>query len=221
MKKSLTPTSETKYNCSQKIHLLKKKRNKDMLSQAVQEMKNPFDPLQVSKALKFLENHVQRKALLDQIIYIREQKRKKEEFYKMSSMRGILNKVSKRFSIVKNQEIKYNRDHNDFKIMQEERNKFDKLQYENLNIQVNEKRPQFRRLSSLSFLTKETDQIKFQAEQNNEQQALFVRRQTQRNATLMVNAILKKEIPASPGSSEKMIGNKKFKKLLSQDQVIE
>ncbi|CAD8167440.1 unnamed protein product [Paramecium pentaurelia] len=221
MKKSLTPTSETKYNCSQKIHLLKQKRNKDMLNQAIQELKNPFDPLQVSKAIKFLENQVQRKALLDQIIYIREQKRKKEEFDKMSSMRGILNKVSKRFSIVKNQEVKYTRDHNDFKIMQEERNKFDKLQYENLNIQVNEKRPQLRRLSSLSFLTKETDQIKFQVEQNNDQQTMFVRRQTQRNATLMVNAILKKEIPDSIGRSEKMIGNKKINKLLSQDQVIE
>ncbi|CAD8084480.1 unnamed protein product [Paramecium primaurelia] len=221
MQKSLTPTSDIKYNCSQKIHLLKQKRNKDMLNQAIQDLKNPFDPLQVSKALKFLENQMQRKALLDQIIYIREQKRKKEEFDKMSSMRGILNKVSKRLSIVKNQEVKYTRDHNDFKIMQEERNKFDKLQYENLNIQVNEKRPQLRRLSSLSFLTKETDQIKFQAESNNDQKSMFARRQTQRNATLMVNAILKKEIPVSPGSSEKMIGNKIFKKLVSQDQIFE
>ncbi|CAD8183157.1 unnamed protein product [Paramecium pentaurelia] len=221
MQKSLTPTSDIKYNCSQKIHLLKQKRNKDMLNQAIQDLKNPFDPLQVSKALKFLENQMQRKALLDQIIYIREQKRKKEEFDKMSSMRGILNKVSKRLSIVKNQEVKYTRDHNDFKIMQEERNKFDKLQYENLNIQVNEKRPQLRRLSSLSFLTKETDQIKFQVESNNDQKSMFARRQTQRNATLMVNAILKKEIPVSPGSSEKMIGNKIFKKLVSQDQIFE
>lgn len=56
-------------------------------------------------------------------------------------MRGMLSKVSKRFSIVKNQEVKYSRDHNDFKVLQEERNKLDKLQYENLNIQVNEKRP--------------------------------------------------------------------------------
>ncbi|CAD8098557.1 unnamed protein product [Paramecium sonneborni] len=221
MKNSLTPTSETKFNCSQKIHLLKQKRNKDMLNQAIQELKNPFDPLQVSKALKFLENQVQRKALLDQIIYIREQKRKKEEFDKMSSMRGILNKVSKRFSIVKNQEVKYARDHNDFKIMQEERNKFDKLQYENLNIQVNEKRPQLRRMSSLSFLTKESDQLKFQYEQNNDQKALLVRRQTQRNATLVVNAILKKEIPVSPGRSEKMIKIKQTQKLLSQESIPE
>lgn len=139
----------------------KHKHNQSMLYKAVSQLRNPFDPHQVSQALKFLENHVQRKALLDKIIFIREQRRKKEEFDKMSSMRGILSKVSKRFSIVKNQEVKYSRDHNDFKVLQEERNKLDKLQYENLNIQINEKRPQLRRLSSLSFLTKESDQIKF------------------------------------------------------------
>lgn len=52
----------------------------------------------------------------------------------MSSMRGILTKVQKKFSVVKNQEIKFNRDFNDFKILQEERNKMEKLQYENLNL---------------------------------------------------------------------------------------
>lgn len=52
----------------------------------------------------------------------------------MSSMRGILSKVQKRFSVVKTQDIKFNRDFNDFKILQEERNKMEKLQYENLNL---------------------------------------------------------------------------------------
>lgn len=75
----------------------------------------------------------------------------------MSSMRGILTKVQKKFSVVKNQEIKFSRDFNDFKILQEERNKMEKLQYENLNLQLNERKSNFRRMSSLNFLTRESD----------------------------------------------------------------
>lgn len=105
-----------------------------MVTKAVDMLHNPFDPGQVSRSLKFLENQAQRKALLDEIIDIREEKKRKQEFEKMSSMRGILTKVQKKFSVVKNQEIKFNRDFNDFKILQEERNKMEKLQYENLNL---------------------------------------------------------------------------------------
>ena len=72
--------------------------------------------------------------MLDEIIGIREERKRKQEFEKMSSMRGILTKVQKRFSVVKTQHLKFNRDFNDFKILQEERNKIEKLQYENLNL---------------------------------------------------------------------------------------
>ena len=105
-----------------------------MVVKAVDMLQNPFDPKQVSRSLKFLENQTQRKALLDEIIDIRDERRRKQEFEKMSTMRGILTKVQKKFSVVKNQEIKFNRDFNDFKILQEERNKMEKLQYENLNL---------------------------------------------------------------------------------------
>ncbi|CAK76801.1 unnamed protein product (macronuclear) [Paramecium tetraurelia] len=199
IKHYLTQSSSTKHNFSQKLQLQKLKRNKLMVSKAIDMLQNPFDPSQVSQSLKFLENQTQRKALLDQIIGIREERKRKQEFEKMSSMRGILIKVQKRFTVVKNQDIKFNRDFNDFKIVQEERNKMEKLQYENLNLQINERKTQFKRMSSLNFLTRESDNhiLKHQLslDPGAPQSSLVLTRKTQRNTTLLQSKIANKQIP--------------------------
>lgn len=70
----------------------------------------------------------------------------------------------------------------------------EKLQYENLNLQVNEKRPQLRRMNSLSFLTKETDFLKNHTESDAEPPTLAFKRKTVRNSSLIVNAVIKKEM---------------------------
>ncbi|CAD8068961.1 unnamed protein product [Paramecium primaurelia] len=194
MKKSLTFDTDSKYNFSQKIHLLRHQRNKDKIKEAILKLENPFDPSQISQALKCLENQFQRRALLDQIILIRKEKLKMQELEKINQMKDLLTKVSRKLSLIKNQQTKYTRDQDDFKILQEERNKFDKFQYENLNFQINEDKHQLRRLASLSFLTKETDKWKINPQQQIVQQNLFVRRKTQRNASLIVNAVQKKQI---------------------------
>ncbi|CAD8086951.1 unnamed protein product [Paramecium sonneborni] len=209
IKHSLTQTSSTKQNFSQKLQLQKLKRNKLMVSKAIGMLQNPFDSRQVSQSLRFLENQTQRKALLDEIITIREERKRKQEFEKMSSMRGILTKVQKRFSVVKTQDLKFNRDFNDFKILQEERNKMEKLQYENLNLQINERKSQFKRMSSLNFLTRESDNhiLKHQLslDPGVPLSSLMLTRKTQRNTTLLQSKIVNKQIPAVDGNTEKVL----------------
>ncbi|CAD8070585.1 unnamed protein product [Paramecium primaurelia] len=208
IKHSLTQTSSTNHNFSQKLQLQKLKRNKQMVSKAIDMLQNPFDPHQVSQSLRFLENQSQRKALLDEIIGIREERKRKQEFEKMSSMRGILTKVQKRFSVVKTQDIKFNRDFNDFKILQEERNKMEKLQYENLNLQINERKSQFKRMSSLNFLTRESDNHLFKHQLSLDpgapQSSLMLTRKTQRNTTLLLSKIANKQIHTE-GNTEKVL----------------
>ncbi|CAD8131712.1 unnamed protein product [Paramecium pentaurelia] len=208
IKHYLTQSSSTKQNFSQKLQLQKLKRNKLMVSKAIDMLQNPFDPSQVSQSLRFLENQTQRKALLDQIIGIREERKRKQEFEKMSSMRGILSKVQQRFTVVKNQDIKFNRDFNDFKILQEERNKMEKLQYENLNLQINERKSQFKRMSSLNFLTRESDNHKLKHQLSLDpgapQPSLMFIRKTQRNTTLLQQKIVNKQIPTE-GNTEKTL----------------
>ncbi|CAD8092190.1 unnamed protein product [Paramecium sonneborni] len=220
IKNSLTQTSSTNQNFSQKLQLQKLKRNKQMVLKAIDMLQNPFDSHQVSQSLRFLENQTQRKALLDQIINIREERKRKQEFQKMSSMRGILTKVQKRFSVVKTQDIKFNRDFNDFKIVQEERNKMEKLQYENLNLQINERKSQFKRMSSLNFLTRESDNhiLKHQLslDPGVPVPTLMLTRKTQRNTTLLQSKIANKQIPIE-GNTEKALTSPQNGLIITQE----
>ncbi|CAD8166952.1 unnamed protein product [Paramecium octaurelia] len=194
MKKSLTFYTDSKNNFSQKIHLERHQRNKNKINEAILKLENPFDPKSISQALKGLENQLQRRTLLDKIILIRAQKLKMQELEKMNQMKEMLTKVTRKLTQIKNYQTKFSRDHDDFQILQEERNKLNKFQYENLDFQIQEEKNQLRRLSSLSFLTKDTDKWKVNPQQNALLQNQFVRRKTQRNSSLIINAVQKRQI---------------------------
>lgn len=59
--------------------MLRRASFKNKISNAVGMLTDPHDSVQINNALKYLDNSKQRVVLLDRIIYLRDQKSKRDE----------------------------------------------------------------------------------------------------------------------------------------------
>ncbi|KAM3132104.1 hypothetical protein pb186bvf_015848 [Paramecium bursaria] len=94
-------------NFSQKLFMLRRASFKNKINKAVGMLTDPHDSVQINNALKYLDNSKQRVVLLDRIIYLRDQKSKRDEESRFQQMKPLLQRVSKKLSHKTTGELKF------------------------------------------------------------------------------------------------------------------
>ncbi|CAD8064099.1 unnamed protein product [Paramecium primaurelia] len=126
----------------------------------LQNLNDPFDSTEISRALRNLETQQQRKQLLDSIIKMRETKRTQEEQQKQEQLQRLWVKANQTNSKKLNTNYVYHRDLEDFESIKQSRYRFESERIENFYLRNEGKHHNFHRVSSLACLTTDLEKKK-------------------------------------------------------------
>ncbi|CAD8065767.1 unnamed protein product [Paramecium primaurelia] len=147
---SLSPPNFSKQLIFQQKQLCLSKVRKQM-----QNVNDPFNSTQISKALRNLETQEQRKKLLDSIIKLRESKKIEDEKLKQFQMQKLWEKANHTNSKKLNTDYFYHRDLDDFESIKQQRFRFESERIENFYMRNEGNHHNLHRISSLNCLTTE------------------------------------------------------------------
>ncbi|CAD8078036.1 unnamed protein product [Paramecium sonneborni] len=147
---SLSPSNFSKQLIFQQKQLCLSKVQKQM-----QNLNDPFNSTQISKALRNLQTQQQRKKLLDSIIKMRETKKQEEEKLKQQQLQKLWEKANHTNSKKLNTDYFYHRDLDDFESIKQQRFRFESERIENFYLRNEENHHNIHRISSLNCLTTE------------------------------------------------------------------
>ncbi|CAD8091029.1 unnamed protein product [Paramecium sonneborni] len=155
------PQSHSPSNFSKQLILQQRQLCLLKVRKQLQNLNDPFDSTEISRALKNLETQQQRKQLLDSIIKMRETKRTQEEQSKQEQLQRLWVKANQTNSRKLNTNYVYHRDLDDFESIKQSRFRFESERIENFYLRNESKQHRnLHRVSSLACLTTDLDKQK-------------------------------------------------------------
>ncbi|CAK80774.1 unnamed protein product (macronuclear) [Paramecium tetraurelia] len=154
------PLSHSPSNFSKQLIQQQKQLCLFKVRKQLQNLNDPFDSTEISRALRNLETQQQRKQLLDSIIKMRETKRTQEEQIKQEQLQRLWVKANQTNSKKLNTNYVYHRDLDDFESIKQSRYRFESERIENFYLRNEGKHHNFHRVSSLVCLTTDLEKKK-------------------------------------------------------------